>query len=447
MFMSLVRGRPQSITAVDSRYLTARSATLSKVLVLGSGGLSIGQAGEFDFSCSQAIKALKEEGVEIVLLNPNSASIQTSKGMADKVYFLPVTPQFALEIIKKERPEGILMSMGGQTALSVGLALHASGDLARYGVRVLGTPVSAVEVTEDRELFARALDEIGERVARSGAATSVEDALAVAARIGYPVLIRAAFALGGLGSGFAENAEQLRELATRAFCSSGQILIDEDLRGWKEIEIEVVRDASGNCITVCAIENVDACGVHTGESAVVAPCQTLSNSEMFMLRAAAQKVMKHVGIVGEANIQFALAPDSEHYCGWGAGGAHCARHGRAQVKARGASTRPPPRPPARPPARRRHRGQRAPFALVGAGEQGYGLPARLHRDEAGAGAQPRLAAQLGDEDDDGVRRAGARLLRRQAAALGPEEVCGPRRQQNRQRDEERRRGDGHRSHL
>jgi len=314
MFMSLVRGRPQSITAVDSRYLTARSQTLSKVLVLGSGGLSIGQAGEFDFSTSQAIKALKEEGVEIVLLNPNIASIQTSKGMADKVYFLPVTPQFALEVIKKERPEGILMSMGGQTALSVGLALHASGDLARYGVRVLGTPVSAVQVTEDRELFARALAEIGERVARSGAATDVEGAAAVAARIGYPVLIRAAYALGGLGSGFAADEAELRALAARAFLSSGQILIDEDLRGWKEIEIEVVRDASGNCITVCAIENVDACGVHTGESAVVAPCQTLSNSEMFMLRAAAQKVMRHVGIVGEANIQFALAKNSEEYC-------------------------------------------------------------------------------------------------------------------------------------
>jgi carbamoylphosphate synthase large subunit len=313
MFMSLVRGRPQSITAVDSRYLTARSKTLNKVLVIGSGGLSIGQAGEFDFSCSQAIKALKEEGVEIILLNPNIASIQTSKGMADKVYFLPVTHQFALEIIKKERPEGILMSMGGQTALSVGLALEASGDLARFGVRVLGTPVSTVRITEDRELFAKALDEIGERVAQSGAATNVEEALTVANNIGYPVLVRAAYALGGLGSGFADNAEELATLATRAFTSSAQILIDQDLRGWKEIEIEVVRDASGNCITVCAIENVDACGVHTGESAVVAPCQTLSNSEMFMLRSAAQKVMTHVGIVGEANIQFALAPDSEKY--------------------------------------------------------------------------------------------------------------------------------------
>jgi len=313
LFLEQVAGRPLPLTTVDPAYVLSRTALPRKVLLLGSGGLSIGQAGEFDYSGSQAIKALKEEGVEVVLINPNIATVQTSKGMADRVYFLPVTPDFVLEVIKKERPDGILISMGGQTALNVGLALHRAGDLAAYGVRVLGTPVAAIEKTEDRELFSRTLEEVGETVARSCAATNVEDALAAAERIGYPVLVRAAYALGGLGSGFAHTPAELRELATRAFAASDQILLDQDLRGWKEIEYEVVRDLNNNCITVCNMENFDPLGVHTGDSIVVAPSQTLSNAEYYMLRATAQKVVRHLGIVGECNIQYALNPASDKY--------------------------------------------------------------------------------------------------------------------------------------
>jgi carbamoylphosphate synthase large subunit len=231
--------------------------------------------------------------------------------MADKVYFLPVTHHFVLEVIRKEKPDGILISMGGQTALNVGLSLHRSGELAAHGVSILGTPPSAVEATEDREIFANALAQIGETVALCYPATTIEGAVEAAAKIGYPVLVRAAFALGGLGSGFADDEAALRELATKAFASSDQILIDQDLRGWKEIEYEVVRDANDNCITVCNMENFDPLGVHTGDSIVVAPSQTLSNAEYFKLRSTAMKVIRHFGIVGECNIQYALHPESE----------------------------------------------------------------------------------------------------------------------------------------
>jgi len=314
MFLEHVNGTPPGVTTIDSSLYLSRTRKHRKVLLLGSGGLSIGQAGEFDYSGSQAIKALKEEGIEVILINPNIATVQTSKGMADKVYFLPVTPKFVLEVIKKERPEGILISMGGQTALNVGLALEQSGDLQRYNVAVLGTPVKAVVATEDREIFSKVLAEIGESIALSYPATSVEEALKAANKIGYPVLIRAAYALGGLGSGFAHDDKELTELAVKAFASSEQILIDQDLRGWKEIEYEVVRDCNNNCITVCNMENFDPLGVHTGDSIVIAPSQTLTNSEYYMLRRTALKVVRHLGIQGECNIQYALHPSSEKYC-------------------------------------------------------------------------------------------------------------------------------------
>jgi len=249
-----------------------------------------------------------------VLVNPNIATVQTSKGLADRVYFLPVTAGFTLDIIRKERPDAILISMGGQTALNVGVELHDSGALAKYGVRVLGTSIDTIKATEDREIFSAKLAEINESIAKSFPAANVEEAVVAAAKIGYPVLVRAAFALGGLGSGFADDEEQLRELATKAFANSTQILIDMDLRGWKEIEYEVVRDRMDNCITVCNMENFDPLGVHTGDSIVVAPSQTLTNSEYFMLRKTALKVVRHLGVVGECNIQYALNPKSEQYC-------------------------------------------------------------------------------------------------------------------------------------
>jgi carbamoyl-phosphate synthase large subunit/carbamoyl-phosphate synthase small subunit len=311
-FFDRVRGVPPKVTVVD--YATYRRKTYKKVLLLGSGGLSIGQAGEFDYSGSQAIKALQEEGVEVVLVNPNIATVQTSKGMADHVYFLPVDAPTVTRVIAKERPDGILVSMGGQTALNVGLALHRAGVFAQYGVDVLGTPISAIEDTEDRQRFAERLAEIGETIARSESANDVPEAIAAAERIGYPVLVRAAFTLGGLGSGFAADAAELTELATKAFACSHQILIDQDLRGWKELEYEVVRDRHDNCITVCNMENFDPLGIHTGDSIVVCPSQTLSNREYFMLRAVAQKVVRHLGVVGECNIQYALSPNSEEYC-------------------------------------------------------------------------------------------------------------------------------------
>eukprot|EP01048_Picozoa_sp_COSAG05_P013108 COSAG05_NODE_1364_length_5066_cov_3.492933_4_plen_961_part_01 len=284
-----------------------------KVLVLGSGGLSIGQAGEFDYSGSQAIKALKEEGIKTVLINPNIATVQTDPGLAEKVYFLPVTPDFVEQVIIAERPDGLLLSFGGQTALNCGMALDEAGTLAKYNVQVLGTPISAIQATEDREIFAEKLAELNERSAPSDAATTIDDVVKVAASIGYPVLVRAAFALGGLGSGFANNEAELRELAEIGFHHSSQLIVDKSLKGFKEIEYEVVRDIYDNCITVCNMENFDPCGVHTGESIVVAPSQTLSNAEYQMLRNVAIKVVRHLGIVGECNIQYALDPDSEEY--------------------------------------------------------------------------------------------------------------------------------------
>uniref|UniRef100_A0A8C4PN49 Carbamoyl phosphate synthase arginine-specific large chain n=1 Tax=Equus asinus asinus TaxID=83772 RepID=A0A8C4PN49_EQUAS len=287
-----------------------------KVLILGSGGLSIGQAGEFDYSGSQAIKALKEENIQTLLINPNIATVQTSQGLADKVYFLPITPHYVTQVIRNERPDGVLLTFGGQTALNCGVELTKAGVLARYGVRVLGTPVKTIELTEDRRAFASRMAEIGEHIAPSEAANSLEQvrgAQAAAERLGYPVLVRAAFALGGLGSGFASNKEELSALVATAFAHTSQVLIDKSLKGWKEIEYEVVRDAYGNCVTVCNMENLDPLGIHTGESIVVAPSQTLNNREYQLLRQTAIKVTQHLGIVGECNVQYALNPESEQY--------------------------------------------------------------------------------------------------------------------------------------
>ena len=286
---------------------------ISKVLLLGSGALKIGQAGEFDYSGSQALKALKEEGIQTVLINPNIATVQTSEGIADKVYFQPVEPRFVERIIEKERPDGILLSFGGQTALNCGVELFRSGVLERYGVSVLGTPVQAIIDTEDRELFVRRLDEIGVKTIKSEACEDIGQALQAASKLGYPVIIRAAYALGGLGSGFCNNGEELARLAKEAFSFSPQVLVEKSLKGWKEIEYEVVRDRYDNCITVCNMENFDPLGIHTGESIVVAPSQTLTNSEYHKLRALAIKIIRHIGIVGECNVQYALDPASEDY--------------------------------------------------------------------------------------------------------------------------------------
>uniref|UniRef100_A0A3Q4BKN8 Multifunctional protein CAD n=1 Tax=Mola mola TaxID=94237 RepID=A0A3Q4BKN8_MOLML len=284
-----------------------------KVLILGSGGLSIGQAGEFDYSGSQAIKALKEENIQTVLINPNIATVQTSKGLADKVYFLPITPDYVTQVIKNERPDGVLLTFGGQTALNCGVELTKLGVLEKYKVKVLGTPVASIEMTEDRKIFVEKMEEINEHVGPSEAALSVEQAVAAAERLGYPVLVRSAFALGGLGSGFANNREELTSLVTSAFSHTSQVLVDKSLKGWKEIEYEVVRDAYDNCVTVCNMENIDPLGIHTGESIVVAPSQTLNDHEYNMLRNTAIKVIRHLGIVGECNIQYALSPESDQY--------------------------------------------------------------------------------------------------------------------------------------
>ncbi|KAG9585137.1 bifunctional carbamoylphosphate synthetase/aspartate transcarbamylase, partial [Aureobasidium melanogenum] len=285
---------------------------VKKVLVLGSGGLSIGQAGEFDYSGSQAIKALKEEGIYTILINPNIATIQTSKGLADKVYFLPVNADFVRKVIKQEKPDGIYCTFGGQTALSVGIQLK--DEFESLGVKVLGTQIDTVITTEDRELFARAMESIGEKCAMSASANNMEEAIAAGKQIGFPLIIRAAYALGGLGSGFADNEEQLVELCNKAFAASPQVLIERSMKGWKEIEYEVVRDCQDNCITVCNMENFDPLGIHTGDSIVVAPSQTLSDKDFMMLRRTAVNVIRHLGVVGECNIQYALNPDSREYC-------------------------------------------------------------------------------------------------------------------------------------
>ncbi|MBR1901441.1 MAG: carbamoyl-phosphate synthase large subunit [Bacteroidaceae bacterium] len=289
------------------------AATIKKVLLLGSGALKIGQAGEFDYSGAQALKALKEEGVESVLINPNIATVQTSEGVADKVYFQPVTPEFVERVIEKERPDGILLSFGGQTALNCGVELYQKGVLEKYGVKVLGTPVQAIIDTEDRDLFVKKLDEIGVKTIKSQACNTKEEVRQAAAELGYPVILRAAYALGGLGSGFCDNEAELEAQAEEAFSFSPQVLVEKSLKGWKEIEYEVVRDRYNNCITVCNMENFDPLGIHTGESIVVAPSQTLSNSEYHKLRELAIKIIRHIGIVGECNVQYAFDPNSEDY--------------------------------------------------------------------------------------------------------------------------------------
>ena len=286
---------------------------IKKVLLLGSGALKIGEAGEFDYSGSQALKALKEEGIETVLINPNIATVQTSEGVADRIYFLPVTPFFVEKVIRKERPQGILLAFGGQTALNCGVSLYKEGVLEKYGVEVLGTPVQAIIDTEDRELFVRKLDEIGVKTIKSHACENIEEARRAAADLGYPVIIRAAYALGGLGSGFCDNEEELNKLAEKAFSFSPQVLVEKSLKGWKEIEYEVVRDRYDNCITVCNMENFDPLGIHTGESIVIAPSQTLTNSEYHKLRALSIRIIRHVGIIGECNVQYAFDPNSEDY--------------------------------------------------------------------------------------------------------------------------------------
>mmetsp|Transcript_27737 Transcript_27737/g.66897 ORF Transcript_27737/g.66897 Transcript_27737/m.66897 type:complete len:1559 (+) Transcript_27737:247-4923(+) len=317
-FVGHVRGIQQPLVLQNGNAYERK--TYKKVLLVGSGGLSIGQAGEFDYSGSQCIKALKEEGIEVILINPNIATVQTSQEKeeawrsADKVYFLPINAGVVMDIIGKEKPDGIIVSMGGQTALNVGVELWRAGELQKAGVEILGTQIPVIEATEDREIFSQKLAEIGETIAISYSATNIDEALEAANKIGYPVLIRAAYALGGLGSGFAANDTELKEMAHKAFATSDQILIDQDLRGWKELEYEVVRDNCNNCITVCNMENFDPLGIHTGDSIVVAPSQTLSNREYFMLRRTALKVVRHLGIVGECNIQYALHPESERYC-------------------------------------------------------------------------------------------------------------------------------------
>ena len=286
---------------------------IHKVLLLGSGALKIGEAGEFDYSGSQALKAMKEEGIKTVLINPNIATVQTSEGFADKIYFLPVTPDYVERVIEKERPDGILLAFGGQTALNCGVSLYEKGVLEKYGVKVLGTPVQAIIDTEDRELFVKKLDEIGIKTIRSEAVSSIDSAVSAAARLGYPVIVRAAYALGGLGSGFCDNEAELRALTEKALAFSPQVLVEKSLKGWKEVEYEVVRDRFDNCITVCNMENFDPLGIHTGESIVVAPSQTLSNEDYHYLRKLAIKIIRHIGIVGECNVQYAFDPESMDY--------------------------------------------------------------------------------------------------------------------------------------
>ena len=300
----------------QSNSLTSHPSPLTsikKVLLLGSGALKIGQAGEFDYSGAQALKALKEEGIHSILINPNIATVQTSKDVADTVYFQPVTPEFVEHVIEKERPDGILLSFGGQTALNCGVELYEKGVLEKYGVKVLGTPVQAIIDTEDRDLFVKRLDEIGVKTIKSEACSTVEEVQKAAHELGFPVILRAAYALGGLGSGFCDNEDQLLMQAEEAFSFSPQVLVEKSLKGWKEIEYEVVRDRFDNCITVCNMENFDPLGIHTGESIVVAPSQTLTNSEYHKLRALAIKIIRHIGIVGECNVQYALDPNSEDY--------------------------------------------------------------------------------------------------------------------------------------
>ena len=313
-FVAMLEVRGERLEVRDIPQPHNNSLTpIKKVLLLGSGALKIGQAGEFDYSGAQALKALKEEGIHSVLINPNIATVQTSKDVADTVYFQPVTPEFVERVIEKERPDGILLSFGGQTALNCGVELYEKGVLEKYGVKVLGTPVQAIIDTEDRDLFVKRLDEIGVKTIKSEACNTVEEVQRAAHELGFPVILRAAYALGGLGSGFCDNEEELLAQAEEAFSFSPQVLVEKSLKGWKEIEYEVVRDRYDNCITVCNMENFDPLGIHTGESIVVAPSQTLTNSEYHKLRALAIKIIRHIGIVGECNVQYALDPQSEDY--------------------------------------------------------------------------------------------------------------------------------------
>lgn len=309
----LIENEPDAKLVVKQVYQGIEKGEVKKVLLLGSGALKIGEAGEFDYSGSQALKALKEEGIETVLINPNIATVQTSEGIADKVYFLPVTPDFVERVIEKERPDSIFLSFGGQTALNCGVELYKNKILEKFNVRVLGTPVQAIIDTEDREIFNQKLSEIDVKYIKSEAVTSHKDALRAANELGYPVIVRAAYALGGLGSGFCDNDDELKTLVTKAFNYSQQVLVEKSLKGWKEIEYEVVRDRYDNCITVCNMENFDPLGIHTGESIVVAPSQTLTNSEYFKLRELAIRIIRHIGIVGECNVQYAFDPFSEDY--------------------------------------------------------------------------------------------------------------------------------------
>src|SRR3989344_5047973 len=287
--------------------------SIKKVLLLGSGAIKIGEAGEFDYSGSQAIKACKEEGIEVILINPNIATIQTDSKLADTIYFLPITAEFVEKIIAKEEPDGILLGFGGQTALNCGVELNDKGILKKYSVRVLGTQIDAIKNTEDRELFVKRLEEVELKTPKSVAVTDINNVLKSAEKIGYPVIIRSAYALGGLGSAVAFNKTELENHAKNAFANTKQILVEEYLNGWKEIEYEVVRDKEDNCITVCNMENIDPMGIHTGESIVVAPSQTLTNYEYHKLREISIKAIRHIGIVGECNIQFALDPNSDDY--------------------------------------------------------------------------------------------------------------------------------------
>ena len=286
---------------------------VKKVILLGSGALKIGEAGEFDYSGTQALKALREEGIETVLINPNIATVQTSEGMADRIYFLPVTPWFVEKVIEKEHPDGILLAFGGQTALNCGIALYHSGFWKNTTWRSWVHRYRAIIDTEDRELFTRKLDEIGVKTPKSMAVTSVREAVKAATELGYPVIVRSAYALGGLGSGFCSDEKEIRALTEKSFSYSSQVLVEESLKGWKEVEYEVVRDRFDNCITVCNMENFDPLGIHTGESIVVAPSQTLTNREYHKLRELSIRIVRHVGIVGECNVQFALDPNSEDY--------------------------------------------------------------------------------------------------------------------------------------
>ena len=300
------------IAEIDNR-MPVSQLNIRKILLLGSGALKIGEAGEFDYSGSQALKALREEGAETILINPNIATVQTSEGVADKIYFLPVTPYFVEKVIARERPDGIMLAFGGQTALNCGVALYQSGVFEKYNLQVLGTPVQAIMDTEDRDLFVKKLDQIGVKTIQSFAVSTLEDALQAAGKLGYPIIVRAAYALGGLGSGFCNDEAELTTLAGKAFNYSDQLLVEKSLKGWKEIEYEVVRDRYDNCITVCNMENFDPLGIHTGESIVVAPSQTLTNSEYHKLRELAIQIVRHIGIVGECNVQYAFDPESEDY--------------------------------------------------------------------------------------------------------------------------------------